>query len=704
MHTAGRMDRNPDDEDELPRAKTVAIASGILGLAAGMACDWQLAIESAQVLAGIVEYPPGNPFYLYHVKAWTLLHQVPALFLRAGVPDSLLSALVGGLVGLLAFQALALVAWIYSRNGWLSVCIPAACYASNACKDASAIYPIRILSDHPWIVYGAIGASLAIVVWCYLAVGMRRAGGLLMGLAPAVHPALGAWCVVVAVAGLFVCRRSDMRCRSWMPWFIAGLTLSIASLLVHWLQARHLPNIDAQTAQSYVRVFAENWDSHRKPFPMDHLLVGVAGTLILSLAALAKVPDVADSQRLLSVILIGSAIVSLVLCVSTLVQDHLPLWYLMAMPGRYIALAGYAFPALALGILAGPRSSAWTKALLAASACHVLLRVVTLEAETLYVPEVPRVLVVAVLLCLAGSRESTGATTTRQWRALFTTAALARLGLVAAAALYLDSQPVLSAGALLGAVAGPWLARQAESRTTIDFQRALTVIGGACLAIAAFVGLRSRMPLPIACAVAGLSACCVLCQSPACLWWQYLRRSRRRILATAAAFMVGTAVIVTALLRGQHLANYNNDPVYAAASKHPGMLLTASRLRAGQLKTRRPVLLEGAALNQLPYVPASGPEMNRILKSVYGDDLFLPRPPGWKTNGGLGVASGRALWERRTVTDWQNIAAEFGVTDVMTYADWKLKLPVVARTTDATLYRIPPLRVADTIGHVKEVR
>jgi hypothetical protein len=129
--------------------------------------------------------------------------------------------------------------------------------------------------------------------------------------------------------------------------------------------------------------------------------------------------------------------------------------------------------------------------------------------------------------------------------------------------------------------------------------------------------------------------------------------------------------------------------VYAAASRGSGFLLTSSNLRATQLRTRRPVLLEGPALNQLPYVPESGPTMNRILKSVYGEDLFEPRAADVPRAGGLHRLSAFALWENRSLGEWQALAQEFGFTQVITSDGWRLKLPVVASHKKLLLYDVP---------------
>jgi hypothetical protein len=162
---------------------------------------------------------------------------------------------------------------------------------------------------------------------------------------------------------------------------------------------------------------------------------------------------------------------------------------------------------------------------------------------------------------------------------------------------------------------------------------------------------------------------------------------------SAVGVLAGSIIIGSLAMRAatsyRALPDWRNDPVFARASQGRGLLLTASTLRAIQLQTRRGVLLEGPSLNQLPYVPASGPAMNRILNAVYGEDILTPRPFNWLHTGGLKRYCGRELWESRDADHWRTLAREFGFTDVLTYADWSLKLPVVARNEELTLYHVP---------------
>jgi hypothetical protein len=132
------------------------------------------------------------------------------------------------------------------------------------------------------------------------------------------------------------------------------------------------------------------------------------------------------------------------------------------------------------------------------------------------------------------------------------------------------------------------------------------------------------------------------------------------------------------------------DPVFLAASRHEGLLLTGSNLGLVQLRTRRPVLLDGHGLDALPYALGTATEMERILREVYGVDLLDP-PPEIKQQrpGALLPDTGKALWERRTPAEWHDIRRRFGVTQVMTYSDWQLQLSMVARSAEFALFDIP---------------
>src|SRR5262245_15999281 len=103
----------------------VAIASACAGALLGaLTPSWHVAIEPAQVLAGIVRYPPGNPFGLYELRLWTLWHQLLAPMLAAGVPERVLTIAVSGAVGALTFAALSVMALAHGAHPALAFATP----------------------------------------------------------------------------------------------------------------------------------------------------------------------------------------------------------------------------------------------------------------------------------------------------------------------------------------------------------------------------------------------------------------------------------------------------------------------------------------------------------------------------------------------------------------------------------------------------
>ena len=93
-------------------------------------------------------------------------------------------------------------------------------------------------------------------------------------------------------------------------------------------------------------------------------------------------------------------------------------------------------------------------------------------------------------------------------------------------------------------------------------------------------------------------------------------------------------------------------------------------------------------------VPESTESLNYILKKIYGVDLLTTvAPAGHRNAGEINNEFYRGLWEHWSVSDWQDIMMEFGVTDILTPPDWRLKLPIAVENNLATLYTIPGLQM-----------
>jgi hypothetical protein len=177
--------------------------------------------------------------------------------------------------------------------------------------------------------------------------------------------------------------------------------------------------------------------------------------------------------------------------------------------------------------------------------------------------------------------------------------------------------------------------------------------------------------------------------------------STRDRVETAPSLLVMNAVlaIVTVLivamsgwplppLHAAAMRDRLNDGLLANVASGRGLLLTGGDLHLIQLRTRRPVLLDGGGLDALPYALEGAPAMDRILRDVYGVDLFTPPADAPKT-GVVPAAVNQQVWEQYSLERWQQLRRTYQVTQVLTPAGWQLKLPIVAQDMYFRLHDIP---------------
>jgi hypothetical protein len=170
----------------------------------------------------------------------------------------------------------------------------------------------------------------------------------------------------------------------------------------------------------------------------------------------------------------------------------------------------------------------------------------------------------------------------------------------------------------------------------------------------------------------------------------HAHRSRRIHPAAAVSFvlMIASAVLIWRRPAPYPLLDRTNDPFWAEAARETrGLLLTGGSFHLVQLYTRRPVLLDGGALDFLTYAPAGAPAVERILRDVYGIDFFNP-PDEARRTAAIPHRFNKPVWERYPRVKWQEIGQTFGVSQVLTRADWSLDLPIATENRFWKLYRI----------------
>jgi len=642
----------------------VCWASAAAGVLLGLQCGWQTAIESAQVLAGVVSYPADNPFYLYHVQTWTLLHQLPALGLACGTRESVLSVLLGGMAGGLSFLAVSLTVLALTRQRTLAVLAPLLMFAASTYLETRGIYPLRMLSQRTWAIYGVVGAGWTMLAWAFLALRRHRLAGLMMGLAPAVHPLLGAWCLAFGMAGAVI-PGSRRRFGRWAAWLAMGATGSVISFLVQLTWTNGLRNIASEEAAAYVNAYAAHWDTHRQPYPLGDASVPMAAIAAVLLVAIWWKGPCRNTAATMAAMLGLSTAAALVLCMATHFGEYLPAIVQACMPGRFINLTVLLFPVIVWTAAKRFCPGAVGLTIQAALCLACLAKLVPVGKEQLLTHTWP-------LFMAAGLGSLIWMVARRRWK-----------------------RPAAS----LGEVAPSprrWLAVLAQGVVT------LLLIG---LAFAQ-LGLLAAFSM-----LAGYAVLAVRERRRKLAWpgdWPqpaialvtFAQHKRFTALLTAVLIVAVTVWGVTAARQVKasvrSLTDWRNDRFFAAMHQGRGLVAIVAGVSSTQLRSRCPVLLEVSSLNQLPYVPESGPEMNRILQGVYGEDLFAG-PQGGQRRPGLAPEAARLLWESRDLAAWQQLAREFGIGQVMAYRDWQLQLPVVAKNRQFTLYRIP-----DPIGPIHD--
>jgi hypothetical protein len=589
-------------------SKAVLATSGALGfvvVAFGFP-DWQVAVETAQVTAGIVEYPQGNPFYIYHLKLWTILHQVCALMLLAGVSEITASIVIGGVLGMVTFQALAMVVYALSRDAVLAITSVVVIVVSNT-ANIGVTYPIALLgTSHT---YGMLGLSLVVLVGALLGAGEYGPGLFLLGLAPAVHPSLGIWLALIVA----ICFVLDLRTTrgvvlaSWRS-FAAGCAVSAVSLAVHLAMSRGIPPVAADVSARYLTAFTSFWDGHRQPVPLDAMGVRLNfGALALAVVALvmSRAKGLALSgiegpaTFLMRFVAVTAAIAIGFIFVSWLPPDRLPLPLVILMPTRLLNVDAMLCSALVVGLLGTLHATWWGRwstlalaVVLVAGRRSMLWEFLAQRGMEVPHPRIDSVgaLVVAAIFFVAASillRRQTSAP-----RPAFATASAGRA---------VNTARVLLAAIVIWIAAGP--ARETDEHNTI---------------------FRDR----------------------------------------------------------------TNDLLLGSVAWGKGLLLTGGDLHLVQLRTRRPVLLDGGGLDGLAYSLPAAPALDRILKEVYGVDLFNP-PEEARNSGTVPPAFNRDVWQRYGVDRWRAIKAEYNVRQVLVPSDWALALPIAAQSRRYLLYDIP---------------
>jgi len=575
----------------------VLLLAGLLGFIFGITlCSWQDSVETAQVLAGVVKYPPANPYYMYHLKGFALINHISAVLLYVLGSEKMVSIIVSGLMGMLSFQALSMIIFAVCRRPLLSVLWMVFIYLLHY-EGAGVVYCVDIVGKSG-MTFGIIGLGFIVLTAGLLGVGIYRWGFFCLGLAPCVHPAFGTWAVLVVGIAL-LCQRNyfAQAKKTALGYFLAGMGVSVALLCYHLYLIRDFPD----ASKEYFDSFVKYWGFHRRKFFWDYsagqydfLNKGTASLLysiIITASALMYFKREKPIAFMFRVILL-SGIFSLVLALVTHIPpQYIPGYVSVLMPGRFVNFSNITVAPCVLGIL----SCADFKNHKTAQAIFLILLASSLIAA--FTSFTPLVQIFCFALFLL-------------WFCLL------------AAKKYFRNQT--------STIIKP-------ERYAISFEKWLLI----------FLIIFTLVNIP-------------------------RKRFVKEYLYSPANF-----------------ADRTNDSFYQKVAQRKGLLATMGGYGGRiTLKTRRPVLINMAAINFFTHVPESGEILHNILKKVYGIDLLV-RPAEKYRHKDVPAVLYKDLWQSRSSRQWQKIRKEFAVTDVLTDKDWMLSLEKVCENNELILYTIP---------------
>ena len=302
------------------------------------------------MLAGLVTYPPDSPVAIAHARLWSVVPQCGALLLSLGMSEAVLSEILSGLLGLVSFQALALVCYALGRNAVVAIGAPLVIFVSQA-SNYGIVYPIALLaSPHLRRDRSVVGRAVC-----------RSAGG---RMAP--HRRIpscddagrssDSWRLDDGDrrAGRSPRSRTSSRAAEKCTRDADGRSPDLVSFGIHRALAPPVAAIDAETASRFFRSFVTFWDWHRQPVPLTSRGVMItAESIAVAAVWLAGRPLVSGFGEILLwfVAISGAGGIGLAAW-SSVFTASMPDWVLALMPGRLINVNILMAAAVLAGLLA----------------------------------------------------------------------------------------------------------------------------------------------------------------------------------------------------------------------------------------------------------------------------------------------------------------------------------------------------------------
>lgn len=549
--------------------------SALLGMVMGgiFFPSWHHAIESAQSVAGLIDYDQGNPFYIYHRNTWSSLHQILALALAMGFDERSLAFALSGLIGGLSYWTISYLALNLGLSTLSVVLIPVVVHLGRL-NDFGPLYPVWIMGSYSS--YGIIGLMLSLAAINLVVDRHLFAGGCLLAVSFSVHPLLAAFTVITLLSAAWLSRsqRTIVIDRELATGFLVGAMVTSASFAAFLYMKVHVA-VDPYQQKLILEKFTNYWGGHHTKLPL--LSTGVA---LCAIASLFPFIGLRLRNNPLIIVLAVSAGLGLLLgLLSWLPPFLLPDLFESTLPVRFVSF----------GILFAS---------------------------------------VAMLTML------------------------------------FDNNPVLG---LVYSAATLWYWRNLH---VLDSDASLKLIHVLVLLFLISFKIKSGV---------------------------------RKFISFACALMIGAVIVQLVIFKDSptyrlayrfpinnfllEMKDRTNDEFWSKVSSDGGLLLY-SGMDCIQLITRRPVLM-ASAINQISYVPETGPVINDIMKSVDKLDITNPPDSPFTKTGTLDVRLFIRTWCDRPLEEWKAIGRKYHLTNLLFWDGCKLDLPIEQKYNSFIYYKFP---------------
>jgi len=297
----------------------------------------QMSVESGQVLAGLIPYPHDNIFFYYHLKAWSLINQISAIFLKIGMNEYSASIAIGVIGASISFYSVYLITLYFSKRKNLSFFITLVVIMIQLYPQ-SPIYPISFFgSSHN---NGEMGLSCFLLTLAFMLNKNKKAFMFMIAILPAVHIVYGAWFALCYLVSIYVKNRSlrfKVDALKWPFWMGFVVTLFSFSWQKIAFNERISTTIVERVGSEGFINYVLYWGAHRRLLT-DYNSVDLLSCLFLSLFFIVyfvyrNFKNKLEFNELFIVILSVLSFGSVILMQFT---NYLPIVVTKVMPGRFI--------------------------------------------------------------------------------------------------------------------------------------------------------------------------------------------------------------------------------------------------------------------------------------------------------------------------------------------------------------------------------